>query len=442
MKIRWEESVHKFGYLKLHLQDGTNRDATTEDLLLACKASELVVVSAKHVKDMQKLKRECSESASTVDSLCKALDRCSAYEKQVQELRAVLGDREGETLIDTARRVVSERETAKAGLRECALAVGLVAQPVALLRENGPMDQVLGAIRNAAREAKERAAAVKAAEEAERLRISERATIAQVDAVIVNRLQSQLEAAIARAEKAEAEVEAARANAVLVTMVGDIGVRNSGDATRLEAILAERDAARACCLACAQAVGITYETDGRAPEAGPMDMVLGAIRTAVKGAAERDEAIARAEKAEAKLARLRTIGVSVRDDGTIVDVRDIPPTGSRIATLEADLAAALARIAELEAPMPEATVEELHAAYCAEATVHAGIRAVAERVRRERCLIARAVAGKADVDLVESGGAKGAWYVRVATPTSDKGREVPAAEVPAELARMLTEVGA
>lgn len=103
---------------------------------------------------------------------------------------------------------------------------------------------------------------------------------------------------------------------------------------------------------------------------------------------------------------------------------------------------AIARIADLEAPMPEATVEELHAAYCAEATVHAGIRAVAERVRRERCLIARAVAGKADVDLVESGGAKGAWYVRVATPTSDKGREVPAAEVPAELARMLTEVGA
>jgi len=457
MKIRWEESVPKFGYLRLHLQDGTTRDATTEDLLRACKASELVVVSAKHVEDMQKLKRECSEPASKADSsratLCKALDRCSDYEKQAQELRGVLGgDPAGESLIDAARRVVTERETAKAGLRECALAVGLVVQPVALLRENGPMDQVLGAIRNAAREAKERAAAVKAAEEAERLRISERATIAQVDAVIVNRLQSQLEAAIARAEKAEAEVEAARANAVLVTMVGDIGVRNSGDATRLEAILAERDAARACCLACAQAVGITYETDGRAPEAGPMDMVLGAIRTAVKGAAERDEAIARAEKAEAKLARLRTIGVSVRDDGTIVDVRDIPPTGSRIATLEADLAAALARIAELEAPMAEATVEELHIighyAQCAAANasppeaVRAGIRAVAERVRRERCLIARAVAANIDVRVAEDQGGGFLVAAHRAGEDEDVERNAPAAEVPAELARMLSEVGA
>jgi hypothetical protein len=95
MKIRWEESVPKFGYLRLHLQDGTTRDATTEDLLRACKASELVVVSAKHVEDMQKLKRECSEPASKADSsratLCKALDRCSDYEKQAQELRGVLG---------------------------------------------------------------------------------------------------------------------------------------------------------------------------------------------------------------------------------------------------------------------------------------------------------------------------------------------------------------
>lgn len=114
MKIRWEESVPKFGYLRLHLQDGTTRDATTEDLLRACKASELVVVSAKHVEDMQKLKRECSEPASKADSsratLCKALDRCSDYEKQAQELRGVLGgDPAGESLIDAARRVVTER---------------------------------------------------------------------------------------------------------------------------------------------------------------------------------------------------------------------------------------------------------------------------------------------------------------------------------------------
>jgi hypothetical protein len=56
------------------------------------------------------------------------------------------------------------------------------------------------------------------------------------------RVVAERDAAIARAERAEAAVEAARSNATLVTMVGDIGVRNSGDATRLEAILAERDA--------------------------------------------------------------------------------------------------------------------------------------------------------------------------------------------------------
>lgn len=245
MKIRWEESVPKFGYLKLHLQDGTNRDATTEDLLLACKASELVVVSAKRVEDMRKLLHleATGKLGSVEDMIFTAFSRCTGYDKQVRELRAVLGDGpEGESIVVTARRVVTERETAKCGLRECALAVGLVVQPADLLWKSGPMDQVLGAIRNAALEAKERAAAVKAAEESERLRFSERATIAQVDAVIVNRLKDERDDAIARAEKAEAELEAARASASLVTMVGDIGVRNSGDATRLEAILAERDA--------------------------------------------------------------------------------------------------------------------------------------------------------------------------------------------------------
>ena len=247
MKIRWEESVPRFGYLKLHLQDGTNRDATTEDLLLACKESKLVVLSAGRVEDMRKLLHLDLEATGKLGSLeatiFAAFSRCTGYEKQGRELRAVLGEGpEGESLLDAARRVVTERETAKGGLRECALAVGLVVQPADLLWKSGPMGQVLGAIRNVAHEAKERAAAVKAAEEAERLRLSERDTIAQVDAVIVSRLQGELEAAIARAEKAEAALETARANASLVTMVGDIGVRNSSDATKLEVILRERDA--------------------------------------------------------------------------------------------------------------------------------------------------------------------------------------------------------
>jgi hypothetical protein len=326
MKIRWEESVHKFGYLKLHLQDGTNRDATTEDLLLACKASGLVVVSAKHVEDMQKLKRECSESASKADSsratLCKALDRCSAYEKQAQELRSVLGDGpEGESLIDAARRVVTEREMAKAGLRECALAVGLDVQPDALLGETGSMDQVLGYIRNAAREAKECAAVVKAAEKAK----------AQLSACGAAVIGAGGESPLGRDDFAWSDVYAD---------VVELYSRLSRFDKSLLKARAERDAARACCLACAQAVGITYETDGRAPEAGPMDMVLGAIRAAVKGAAERDEAVEAATKSEnLRVSQLATI---TQVDAVIVN------------RLQSQLEAAITRAEKAEALHAEA----------------------------------------------------------------------------------------
>ena len=393
MKIRWEESVPKFGYLKLHLQDGTNRDATTEDLLLACKASELVVVSAKRVEDMRKLLHleATGELGSVEDMIFTAFSRCTGYDKQVRELRAVLGDGpEGESIVVTARRVVTERETAKCGLRECALAVGLVVQPADLLWKSGPMGQVLGAIRNAALEAKERAAAVKAAEESERLRFSERATIAQVDAVIVNRLKDERDDAIARAEKAEAELEAARASASLVTMVGDIGVRNSGDATRLEAILAERDALAA---------------------------ELAAIRAAT------------GEEPTDEVARMR----------------------EEVATLRA-------RVAELEAApqgQPVATDEDL-AKVGENAIASAGrmssmsevIRivalAVARHVRAERpaCLVARAVALGVDVRVAEDAAG---WLVAAhesAYLDEVIERDIPAADVPATLSRMLDEVEA
>lgn len=144
---------------------------------------------------------------------------------------------------------------------------------------------------------------------------------------------------------------------------------------------------------------------------------------------------ARAEKAESRISKAEALREHVR-------------------TLEADLAAARARIAELEAPMPEATVEELErvgeAAYteawnrsCLDSR-RAVIRAVAERVRRVRpqCLIARAVAANIDVRVAEDLG--GGFLVAAHRAGEDEHVEhtVPAAEVPAELARMLTEVGA
>jgi len=109
------------------------------------------------------------------------------------------------------------------------------------------------------------------------------------------------------------------------------------------------------------------------------------------------------------------------------------------------------RLAELEAPLPEATVDELERAYRAgsggfsgPATVfmNGGIRAVAERVRRERCLIARAVAANIDVRVAEDQGGGFLVAAHRAGEDEDVERNVPAAEVPASLARMLSEVGA
>jgi hypothetical protein len=414
MKIRWEESVPKFGYLKLHLQDGTNRDATTEDLLLACKASGLVVVSAEHVGDMQNLKRECTR-----------------YERQAQELRAVLGGGpEGGSLIDAARRVVTERETAKDGLRECALAVGLVVQPAALLRENGPMDQVLGAIRNVALEAKERAAAVKAAEEAERLRFSERATIAQVDAVIVNRLQGELEAAIARAEKAEAE-------ASHLTNVVVPNLEAGQQAWKLGAETAE-----------AALKGAHGDRDMLRAERDALAAELAAIRAAT-GEEPTDEAL-----------YLASMAPSGRSERRALYNLGRTAAQGEVARMREEVATLRARVAELEAApqgQPVATDEELADLFMHERSLlledqdrtgtearRIAIRAVAARVRAERpaCLVARAVALNVDVRVAED--VDGFLVAAHEAPDLDEvvHRDVPAADVPATLARLLDEVEA
>lgn len=171
-----------------------------------------------------------------------------------------------------------------------------------------------------------------------------------------------------------------------------------------------------------------------------------------------EAAVERAEKAEAQLRlRVQVGDIVVRNSA---DASKVEALRERIRKLEADLTAARARIAELEAPLPEATVEELQRVYddahnaasaaCRDPVLaiaacnRAGIRAVAERVRRERCLVARAVAGGVDLD-VREGVDDGKWGVHVigrGCGAEHHADNVPAAEVHAELARMLTEVGA
>lgn len=223
-------------------------------------------------------------------------------------------------------------------------------------------------------------------------------------------------------------------------------------------VVAERDEARACYLACAQAVGITYETDGRAPEAGPMDVVLGAIRAAVKGAAERDELRARAEKAEAELEAARASASLVTMVGDI-GVRN-SGDATRLEAILAERDAAIARAEKAEALHAEAEGQiacrnELRARIAEEA--YESVRdlglvasramayaAVARHVRAERpaCLVARAVALGVDVRVAED---RCGWLVgMLESAYLDEviERDIPAADVPATLARLLDEVEA
>lgn len=157
--------------------------------------------------------------------------------------------------------------------------------------------------------------------------------------------------------------------------------------------------------------------------------------------ADLEAANTRAEKLEAELRAIEERGGALREAAAAVR-----GDAERIASLETDLTAARARIAELEAPLPEATVEELFREFCdARAGVavasRTAIRAVAERVRRERppCLIARAVAANIDVRVAEDQGGGFLVVVHRAGEDEDVERNVPAADVPAVLSRMLED---
>jgi hypothetical protein len=152
---------------------------------------------------------------------------------------------------------------------------------------------------------------------------------------------------------------------------------------------------------------------------------------------------------------------SVERKGEVMRIVHEALTDARVPT-STDLVSrvrCLVRRAERAAPLPAATVEELgriahdkdqplsalihwqsdgslRLRYCAMAN------AVAARVRRERCIIARAVAGGVEVLLEPA--PKGRFDIIVISDVTGKAisSAVPAAEVPAELARMLAEVGA
>jgi hypothetical protein len=121
--------------------------------------------------------------------------------------------------------------------------------------------------------------------------------------------------------------------------------------------------------------------------------------------------------------------------------------------LEVERDTARAELARLTAPAEGELVAIARAAY--DATDEAGIpwidriaSRVAARVRQERCLVAQAVGMGATVTVERTSarvpGTTGMWDVRVSRRPDAPGEHyaygVPAAEVPATLARLLGEV--
>jgi len=276
----------------------------------------------------------------------------------------------------------------------------------------------------------------------------------------------EMSAAISRAEKAEKELG-------LRVQVGDITVLNSGDATKVDALherireleaelaLAQGVSWRAAqsVIECIGSVG-PEDADSAAERivsrVATLEARLAALTAPVDGELSDDEIRVMGEVSDtpgglALCRQLYRLGVHHERERTVELRAEVSEARADRDKAIAELEAANLRIAELEAPLPEATVDELERAYRAgsggfsgPATVfmNGGIRAVAERVRRERCLIARAVAANIDVRVAEDQGGGFLVAAHRAGEDEDVERNVPAAEVPAELARMLTEVGA
>ena len=177
-------------------------------------------------------------------------------------------------------------------------------------------------------------------------------------------------------------------------------------------------------------------------------------------AAERERDTLRAE-----LARLTAPVEGEPTPGQLLDA--CPPSGGverllscyrlGVAHERARLAAAGVTVAtaedaarfEVVQPVPRATDEELRDLYesawdaCpgnAGESKLAAIRAVAAHVRKERCLVAQAVAANVDIRVCEDDG--GGFMVGVHAPDCDEDleRNVPADATPATLARLLGEV--
>lgn len=331
-----------------------------------------------------------------------ALGRKSAEDQEAEweserKAYAVLGAKIGESLLGAARRVVAERDDARGSLDAVSARLAdqggrvpdvLPGNTVPGFGEGSFVD--LSSIDTLAQRVKDarsdyREHDVKLSYVVDRITTIVDEAFGMQPVMTHEELLSFLEDKIkergrdlAAARARIAELEAARASASLVTMVGDIGVRNSGDATRLEAILAERDALAA---------------------------ELAAIRAAARTRGHGGWFRARVAELEAA------------------------PQGLPVATDEELREAYITAITGAESPAAVLP----HALRAVAARV---------RAERPACLVARAVALGCDVRVCEDVAGWLVAIHESSDLDEDVHRDVAASDVPATLARLLDEVEA
>lgn len=249
-------------------------------------------------------------------------------------------------------------------------------------------------------------------------------------------MDGELKAAITRAEKAERERDEARRVALdVVGSVGDEGIvdtvrRLAARAMVLARTLEEREKALAA-LARANLESEKQRNTLRAElarltlvdEEEPTDA---ALRDAfAEGERKRD-----ARHVASPLRIVYRLGVAHERARHAAPVSSTPVTSDR--ATDEELVDLYRKIYETHGGL---TVDVSHGD-CRRAAV----AAVAARVRQERCLVAHAVAANVDIRVCEDDG--GGFMVGVHAPGCDEelARCVPAADVPATLARLLGEV--
>lgn len=174
------------------------------------------------------------------------------------------------------------------------------------------------------------------------------------------------------------------------------------------------------------------------------DLLEGDMREARTQRERADQAERERDEARAELARLTAAAEGEPTPGQLLDA--CPPSGGRL------LACYRLGVAHERARQPaqdRATDEELERAYSVayaraweselstpDRGERAGIRAVAAHVRGERCLIARAVAVGEGFSVTRRATGAG-WRIRM---VGGPGAECAPADVPATLARLLGEV--